>query len=498
MSIVAPRHRARALAVLVALAAAAPGHALPLAMTKEKVQKKAVIVTQDAKIFDKATGPAAKKADFMQLFFLLEGEQGGRVPVTRSPSKADPDGWLERASFAEWNTLQMINFEPQSGRELARIFDNAGCAEQFGRSGQPGSCKELGSEPQRTGKQKDNYSLLVPVLARSGENYQGGFVRVSAAGPVVKPGTDLEAGVATKGGGRLGYDLVLVIDSTASMQQWFRPTTQALDGFITSVQQQIGGGELKTPFRVGLLLYRDRKLPSGTLSALLPGAGCDIEYLFRWESELTDDIAAVTRALAGAREAGCGSDEAPESVYDALSRAVQDPKWNDGHFKVVLLVGDAPPHPPSNKDKNPLGLDVDAVTKEIEQRNIRIMSFKIGLSDDAEFKALALWNPIPRLTRMPCSPRSTRSGSCSPRGTRPSLRGSPRGRPNKIPRSSRGRGSTSTPTTSRSSSPTCHPAPQARAPPSSSRAGCPRRSSRSSRSASTSSWAKARSSVSPT
>lgn len=365
----------------VALATARPGSALPIAKTKENVQKKAVIITHDAKLFAKAAGADGKEVDFMRIFFLLEGEAGGRVPVTYGPNEADPDGWLARDSFVEWNTLQMINFEPQSGRELARIFADAGCAEKFGLSGSAGApCKELGSEPQRTGKQKDDYALLVPVMTRNGDNYQGGFVRVTAGGRVVKPQTNLEAHTGAKtGSDRLGYDLVLVVDSTASMEQWFRPTTQALDAFVGSVRQQIGSGELKTPFRVGLLLYRDRKI--------VPD--CDIGYLFHWEAELTDDTQAVSRALAGSKEANCGSDEAAESVYDALSRAVQDPKWNDGHFKVVLLVGDAPPHPPGNKEKNPLGLDVDSITKMSEERNIRFMTFKIGLGDDAEFKALA-------------------------------------------------------------------------------------------------------------
>jgi hypothetical protein len=360
---------------------AQPGAALPLAMTKENVQKKAVIIKHDAKLYAKPTGEDGKKAEFMAIYFLLEGgESTGRAPVTHGPNKPDPDGWLERSSFTEWNTLQMINFEPQSGRDLARIFEDAGCAESFGRTGATASCKELGSEPQRTGKQTDNYSLLVPVIQRDRDNYQGGFVRVTASGPVVRPQSDAETGtVTTARANRLGYDLILVVDSTASMEQWFRPTTQALDSFISSVKQQIGSGERQTPFRVGLLFYRDRKI--------VPD--CDIGYLFHWEAELTADISAVSRALAGANEAKCGSDEAPESVYDALSRAVQDPKWNDGHFKVVLLVGDAPPHPPSNKEKNPLGLDVDDITKMSEERNIRFMAFKIGLADEAQFKALA-------------------------------------------------------------------------------------------------------------
>jgi hypothetical protein len=380
------QHRAATMGTWVLLAwvlvlLASPVVGMSPAMTKENVQKKAVIISQSATLFTKSSGTDGKKVNFMQIFFLLEGEVGGRVPVTIAPGKEVLDGWLARDSYVEWNSLQMIDFEPQSGRELVRIFAEAGCAEQFGRAASPGACEVLGSEPQRSGKQRDDYRLLIPVMERQGENYRGGFVRVGDSGRVVKPQTDLEAGGSRKqSSGRLGYDLVLVVDSTASMQEWFRPTTQALEEFISSVKQRTGSGELKSPFRAGLLFYRDRKI----------GTECKIEYLFRWGAELTEDIAAVGRSLSSAEEEKCGSDEAPEAVYDALNRAVQDPKWNDGHLKVVILVGDAPPHEPGNKEKNPLGLDVASVTKLSEERNIRLMSFKIGLADEAEFKALAL------------------------------------------------------------------------------------------------------------
>jgi hypothetical protein len=176
----------------------------------------------------------------------------------------------------------------------------------------------------------------------------------------------------------LGYDLVLVMDTTTGMQPWLLEAADALASFVDSVQR--GCSASRTPFRMGLLFYRDRKF----------GTDCDLEYLFRWEAELTTDVAAVTRALARAQEADCHSDEPAESVYDALNRAILDPDWEDGHLKVVLLVGDAPPHPPSDKVKNPLGLDGDAIRKMAEVRNVRLMSFGIGAAAGAEFKALAL------------------------------------------------------------------------------------------------------------
>jgi hypothetical protein len=180
--------------------------------------------------------------------------------------------------------------------------------------------------------------------------------------------------------GTTGLDLVLVMDATAGMQRFFKPAADALDEFIISHDRQIGQGESQTPLRLGLLFFRDRKT--------VPN--CDIGDLFHWQVCLTEDVATVSHALASAEEARCDSEEPAEPVYDALSRALQDPEWHEGYFRVVLLIGDSPPHPPSDRDKNPLELDVADINQMSQERNVRIIALKIGNSDKAEYKALAL------------------------------------------------------------------------------------------------------------
>lgn len=378
----APRSFTRfAFLALFVTALATDLSALPVAKAQGGIQRKVVVIRHGAKLYQRSQGDDGKDAAFMSLYFLLEGQQAGRVPVTVAPGKDQPDGWLAKEGVVEWNTLQMINFEPQSGRELTRIFKEAPCAEEFGLTGQPGRCEELGSEPKRTGKAKDNYNLLVPVFGRDRDNYRGGFVRVTADGPSVKPqaGNPDRGSGAPGGSARVGYDLILVVDATASMEKWFRPTTEALESFVDSVRQEIGSGELRTPFHVGLLLYRDRKRIQD----------CDIGFLVRWEADLTADVPSVVRTLNSAERTTCSSDEEAEAVLDGLSRALQDPKWNDGSFRVVLLVGDAPPHAPSDPDKNPLKLSTEDIAKLAEERNVRFLTFKIGPNDSDDFKALA-------------------------------------------------------------------------------------------------------------
>ncbi len=357
--------------------------ALVPSRTSENVQRKAVVVTHDAVLYDSDRGDDGTEAPFMQVYFLLDGERGGRLPVTFEPNKTDPDGWLDTGKAHEWNTLQMIDFEAQSGRALVEIFADAPCAEHFGLTGEVGSCEPLGSEPQRSGKRRDDYSLLVPVLERERDNYRGGFVRVTRDGPAVEPQTNPEAQGAAGGPITLGYDLILVVDSTHSMQKWFQPTTEVLRTFVSSIRNQLGSGEVRSALNVGLLFYRDRKI--------VPD--CDIGYLTHWAADLSSDVDGVLRALETARQTTCGSDEIAEAVFDGLSRAVQDPTWHDGHLKVVLLVGDAQPHAPSNRDKNPLALSVDAITALATERRIRFLTFKIGTDDTEAFEGLAFSGP---------------------------------------------------------------------------------------------------------
>ena len=157
--------------------------------TPEGVQKKAVITAAKTKLFSGETGEAGKEAGLMDVFFILEGGGSGkRTPVATEPDKASPDGWLDQGAYAEWNSLQMVSFAPQGGRQLAEVFDSSKCAIDFSRSANS-SCAPLGAEPDMQSK-KVEYKMLVPVFKsdadRTSVTYEGGFVRVTP-GQVVDP-----------------------------------------------------------------------------------------------------------------------------------------------------------------------------------------------------------------------------------------------------------------------------------------------------------------------
>jgi len=375
------------IAIIFALSPWALNAQYSLDKTPEEVQRKAVIVGHDTRLYEAERGDAATQAKFMDIYFRLQPARNGRIPVSRRAGKLLPDGWLKEDDFAEWNTLQMVDFETQSGRPLVSVFSTERCAEQFGETANAHGCNELGSEPPRSPTGKKNYRLLIPVMKKSPTgNYHAGFVRTFVSGQTVEPaprsGGASES--ASAGGSdeprRVGYDLVLAVDSTASMGKYFKPATEVLVQFLTHVRSQLPRGELRTPLNIGILFYRDRK----------SGTECHLEYLHRWGAELSPGTGAAIEALSQEHEAKCGSDEEEEAVLDALNRIITDTQWNDGHFKVILLVGDAPPHDLTNELKNPAKLTVEEISRLAGERNIRFLTFKIEQANSEQFRRLAL------------------------------------------------------------------------------------------------------------
>ncbi len=378
-------HKPSCLKGIFILALLITTHALTAAQpdkTAENVQKKAVIIKHEAKLFKKATGEAGDEAKFMQIYFLMKPAMGNRVPVSKSPNeKGQADGWLQKGTFLEWNTLQMIRLEPQSGRKLAKIFESKSCVEMFGKDGKDSAgCQEMGAEPNRfTSKTEDQ--LLIPVFEKEKNSYQGGFIRVYEKGSAVKAATTSKTRPKTAQlTGRLGYDIVFAVDSTGSMGEYFIPTTEVLQSFIKHIKELTKDDELQMPLFMGLLFYKDR----------LARTKCDHPFpITEWKQELTNNVDNVIKTLkSSAIQETCSSEDMPEAVLDGLNRVIVDTKWQDNHFKAIFLVGDAGTHP-ENHEKNPMNFTISAIGKAAEQKKIRFLTFKLG-EDEKAFKELAL------------------------------------------------------------------------------------------------------------
>jgi len=136
-------------------------------------------------------------------------------------------------------------------------------------------------------------------------------------------------------------DIVLCLDTTESMSE----DIEAIRRTIVAMLREITASY--TDYRLGLVLFKDYY--SEYLNRVLP---------------FTRDFSVFQRNIDAIRVRGGG--DIPEAVYEALYEgAVQFP-W-EAESRLLILVGDAPPHP------RPRGrITKEMVDKAVAERNIKV------------------------------------------------------------------------------------------------------------------------------
>lgn len=118
-------------------------------------------------------------------------------------------------------------------------------------------------------------------------------------------------------------EVCFVLDTTGSMSSLIEGAKQK----IWSIANEMARAKPTPEIRVGLVGYRDR----------------GDQYVLK-SYDLTNDLDAVFGQLQSFRAEGGG--DTPESVNEALERAVDGMSWSRERtvLKTIFLVGDAPPH----------------------------------------------------------------------------------------------------------------------------------------------------------
>jgi hypothetical protein len=119
---------------------------------------------------------------------------------------------------------------------------------------------------------------------------------------------------------KTGLDLVLVIDSTRSMQFVLDQVKQRLTHLVTTIQRMVPTS------RIGIVVYRDQ----------------GDEYVVKW-SDLSFRTEKLRSFLSDITASGGGDWE--EAVFDGLDAAVNELTWRKKSRKIIILVGGSPPHP---------------------------------------------------------------------------------------------------------------------------------------------------------
>ena len=149
---------------------------------------------------------------------------------------------------------------------------------------------------------------LLRAAAKAADGQKGGGADVTRRAPAPE-GRAIEA--------------VFVLDTTGSMSGLLEGAKRK----IWTIADAMGGGSGNVPVRIGLVAYRDRGDSYVTL-----------------RHDLTEDLDAIWGELRALRAEGGG--DTPESVNQALHEAVTRIGWSEapGVYRVIFLVGDAPPH----------------------------------------------------------------------------------------------------------------------------------------------------------
>jgi hypothetical protein len=158
-------------------------------------------------------------------------------------------------------------------------------------------------------------------------------------------------------------DLAFCVDLTGSMGSFIAAARTQIVQILDALRAELGDG-----LRVAIVGYRDH---------------CDGKKVVEVHPFTTK--IATTKATVDKLEISGGGD-APEAVYSGLSACLELP-WEEGAYRVVVLVGDAPPHGVGAGGDHyargdPTGLDLDEVANRFETAGVFVHALAMTRGGD--------------------------------------------------------------------------------------------------------------------
>lgn len=158
-------------------------------------------------------------------------------------------------------------------------------------------------------------------------------------------------------------DLAFCVDLTGSMSAFIVAARAQIVRILDGLRAELGDG-----LRVAIVGYRDH---------------CDGKKVVEVHP-FTTAIAETKKTLDALEISGGG--DAPEAVYSGLSACLELP-WETGAYRVVVLVGDAPPHGvgaggDSYAKGDPTGLDLDEVANRFETAGVFVHALAMTRGGD--------------------------------------------------------------------------------------------------------------------
>ncbi len=369
--------------------------------TPNGIPRKAIVTKRKAFAYERRdfSGPAAPLRFFRKYFIFEETGQG--YLLGEATARASLVGWTKREDVMPWNTEQAIFFinKKAQDRVPVRIWHSR---EDIGNNDAPLFEERLN---------RRQTSEPFPILEK-----QGSLVKVAflwdAGGPIQILPKDLSEGNGddviadllegekvsreTTGKriddvadwkGRLReeakrMDIVLVMDVTRSMRPYMERVRASMVGIIYALTDI---GVKDVDIHIGLVAYRDFADEGFSFVTKALNLTQDRGRVIRFLNELTPDSVGLAKN---------------EAVFDGLNAAARTMSWGRHSYRVICLVGDAPPHTAHDSDTKMLrdtgriprsdffGKDLDENIQRI--RNVvqdeRIQLYALGVGEDSEMK----------------------------------------------------------------------------------------------------------------
>lgn len=157
-------------------------------------------------------------------------------------------------------------------------------------------------------------------------------------------------------------DLVFCVDLTGSMAGFIASAKQHMARVLDALKGELGAG-----LRVAIVGYRDHS------------DGDKLLEVHALDGDL-EKVSAMVQKLSVS-----GGGDAPEAVFAGL-KACLGLKWAEGSYRVVILVGDAPPHavgaPGDSYAKgDPTGYSLDDMANELETQGLFVHALAMQPAD---------------------------------------------------------------------------------------------------------------------
>jgi hypothetical protein len=158
-------------------------------------------------------------------------------------------------------------------------------------------------------------------------------------------------------------DLCFCIDLTGSMRGLIKAARQQSGRVLEALRAALGAG-----LRVGFVGYRDY---------------ADGPLLLEVEP-LTGELDRVRARIDGVKVCGGGGD-GPEAVFAGLTTCLEL-AWAPGSYRVVFLIGDAPPHSvgarrDAFRKLDPTGLSLDDLANRLETEGLFVHALSLAPHD---------------------------------------------------------------------------------------------------------------------